>query len=149
MGAVGAGAECSCDADQSVPTQSRSEGVGISLGSGMPRPGIDGRLSAGGAGQAAASIESASGTAGVGGVRVAGDIAAVTATRPRPEPAVGPMGRSCPRNPFACRATRRVPADNQLDSLWPKRDRSLTELLRRARTSKCPGTLRSIDTVVI
>jgi len=42
------GPDLTCEADQSVPTQRMSEGIGTVLGSGMPRPGTDGRFSAGG-----------------------------------------------------------------------------------------------------
>jgi len=90
---------------------------------GMPTPSSGGRLTAEGAGRAA-SIESASGTAGVGGVCVAGDVAAATALATCTAGTGGAGQRGLPRR--VCR----------IHSVWPKRDESLIELLRRTDTSK-------------
>ena len=62
--------------------------------------------------------------------------------------------RGLARRGPSCLAARldscRRPAPCRIHSLWPKRDGSLTELLRRTYTSKSvTALLRSIDTVVI
>ena len=82
---------------------------------GMPTPSTGGRLTATSAG-GAASIESASDTAGVGRICVAGDVAASTAlaTGTAGTGGAGQSGPSLSRTHLLARATRLISAGNHV-----------------------------------